>query len=295
MSSHSISGLPDTTGIESAMSTLALTVSENDRNNFTLFVNLPLELRLTIWRKTFPDGRLVDIAEWEGPPGQQNATQLVFTIYANQHFPLPIALRIHCESREETLKHYHILTRTTSSGLRIAPFVFNPAADFPVVGYSTFFNSTRTKTWDQAIWLPQLPVQSASKCVSRVKHLFVWNASFSPGKQRFISNNHDAAGGFTHGDGPYCCIFRYLPSLEVVTFISQRRENSQLHTKELRKAFAELMEGVLKGHKNVFTSGILPEIQIALESKGVVYPESGVRKDVDCSTCSLPFDFGGWV
>jgi hypothetical protein len=61
-------------------------------SEFTLFPKLPLELRQKIWRHTFPKGRHYSSDVW--------------FLRAPEH---PISSQVSRESRDETLRHYHVL------------------------------------------------------------------------------------------------------------------------------------------------------------------------------------------
>ncbi|KAH7378066.1 hypothetical protein BKA64DRAFT_648786 [Cadophora sp. MPI-SDFR-AT-0126] len=65
------------------------------------FSKLPLELRLMIWKATFPPGRLLPI--------NLETFFLILRPPDNYGPPLPIALHINKESRLEAKKHYYIL------------------------------------------------------------------------------------------------------------------------------------------------------------------------------------------
>lgn len=92
--------------------------SASVRAKFTLFPKLPLELRLKVWRESFPAGRHVSLATNSGPPPR-----------------LPTSLRVNRESRAETLRFYVVLFRSDlrkdkkMTQKNEIPFCFNPARD----------------------------------------------------------------------------------------------------------------------------------------------------------------------
>ncbi|KAF8863003.1 hypothetical protein BDZ45DRAFT_738682 [Acephala macrosclerotiorum] len=79
---------------------------------FERFSNLPIEIRLRIWRLSFPEGRnmWLDIG---------HNTERFFEDWYKHHLqrPFPIALYINQESRSETLRHYVILYQSEGSPL----------------------------------------------------------------------------------------------------------------------------------------------------------------------------------
>jgi hypothetical protein len=79
-----------------------------DLDSFTLFQKLPLELRLKIWRSTFPKPRFVSLGRsCIGP----SCKVCHHEVQRDQHTPLPVTLGINSESRIETLKCYTVVLR----------------------------------------------------------------------------------------------------------------------------------------------------------------------------------------
>lgn len=104
-----------------------------DFNQFHLFPQLPLEIRLIIWRETFPRQRqLILMNHIHGtmlrsthPSGKEPSIRY-------QVVPPPFALQINHESRQEVLAHYHPLS--TSCAVNQPPrsqeaILFNPKRD----------------------------------------------------------------------------------------------------------------------------------------------------------------------
>ncbi|PQE29464.1 hypothetical protein CJF32_00003219 [Rutstroemia sp. NJR-2017a WRK4] len=93
---------------------------------FTLFPLLPAELRLKIWRQSFPPSRTIVLTP---NPSTTQASSA----------PLPTTLSVCSESRAETLHHYTILYRhefksrntlsTTTSRSHLQPICINPVLD----------------------------------------------------------------------------------------------------------------------------------------------------------------------
>ncbi|KAM3069508.1 hypothetical protein ACMFMF_008725 [Clarireedia jacksonii] len=93
---------------------------------FTLFPLLPAELRLEIWRQSFPTSRTIVLTPTPRPSEASSA-------------PLPVTLSVCGESRAETLRHYTILYRSefkTRNNLcsarprsHLQPICFNASVD----------------------------------------------------------------------------------------------------------------------------------------------------------------------
>ncbi|KAH6674697.1 hypothetical protein B0J14DRAFT_20040 [Halenospora varia] len=84
-------------------------------NGFTLFRKLPLEIRLYIFRLTFPSTRRMDLRDfrldyedgWNNCAGDPSK----FNFGKPHRYSIPVALHVSQESRTETLKHYRVLYR----------------------------------------------------------------------------------------------------------------------------------------------------------------------------------------
>lgn len=127
--------------------------SGQDLFEFTLFPNLPIEIRLKIWRTTFPRGKLVHLGDeymlrsmgcgrLTLGTSQQPPTPF-YPMRVEIETPLPVTLCINSESRHEALRHYFIVRRTDlehplSAPTRIRkarPFCYNPKLDTAWITY----------------------------------------------------------------------------------------------------------------------------------------------------------------
>ena len=87
---------------------------------FTSFPELPLEIRLEIWRLTFPGPRTVCLDPCDCRD------------YRESHRSFPISLQANHESRQETLQHYVIIPQPYPRSVRPRchrPRCFDPARD----------------------------------------------------------------------------------------------------------------------------------------------------------------------
>jgi len=95
---------------------------------FTRFPNLPIELRLMIWRHAFPPSRRIKIYYFE-------EMEMGSTVELGI-LPLPFTLHVNSESRRETLKHYCVVFRQdfphnrTQPQYKELPLCFDPAKDY---------------------------------------------------------------------------------------------------------------------------------------------------------------------
>lgn len=109
-----------------------------DLDTFTCFGRLHIELRLMIWRLTFPRGRHVNfnvnMDDALGPDYYR-------TDGIETHCPLPIALYVNSESRCEALNNYCIIKTFKDSPnppyrRRYRPFCYNPKLDTAFLTYT---------------------------------------------------------------------------------------------------------------------------------------------------------------
>lgn len=75
-------------------------------DNFQLFSELPIELRLKIWRFSFLEARHVSLDTAYGYPLDADELHPEFQKFLEH--PLPISLYVNHESRTETLRHYTV-------------------------------------------------------------------------------------------------------------------------------------------------------------------------------------------
>jgi hypothetical protein len=127
-----------------------------------------MELRLKIWRHTFPESQEVQI----GLPD-------VYIDYFRKEplLVVPIAMWIHSESRTETLKHYCIFNGfPQGSELIRKPLCFNPARDIICLSYSSLFpyNDFQHLRWTIKENLSALSEQHSSH-MNKIRHLEIAN------------------------------------------------------------------------------------------------------------------------
>ena len=125
---------------------------------FTLFPELPIEIRLQVFRAMFPRPRHVCLDadfpwtfNYETPVQSQN------------RLPLPPTLFINQESRAETLKHYYVLFKQDSTAFKSyepfaeRPFVFNPTIDSVYITFGSLHGGTKYRRFDA--WMEYLNTQ----------------------------------------------------------------------------------------------------------------------------------------
>jgi hypothetical protein len=115
---------------------------------FTLFRNLPMELRLKIWRWSFPRGRMINLAQQPQvlSSNDEANSELVMSTY-----PLPVSLHVNSESRMVTLEHYYVLfvedMEPSEDGNKVRPpLCFNPNLDHVFISMH-MVNHEKSANW----------------------------------------------------------------------------------------------------------------------------------------------------
>ncbi|KAK0122422.1 hypothetical protein ONS95_010658 [Cadophora gregata] len=94
-------------------------------DEFTFFAELPMEIRLVIWRFAFPRSRNIKL-DFDVNAVKHNLSVGALSnteVEIEARCPLPVTLYVNSESRKETLKHYTIFKRHQEYS---APKVFRP-------------------------------------------------------------------------------------------------------------------------------------------------------------------------
>jgi hypothetical protein len=164
---------------KSSSGNAVLTRDVNQLDSFTVFTNLPTEMRLKIWRSTFNPRHLkLDLSHHfsESPVDPNDAA-----MKEDPQDP-PATFFVNRESREETLKYYCIIWRTDAicptKPYTEKPFCICPSIDSVVSRHrSTFFQPnfniatvhilpmgpSRSRGLFDALFLVQAPVQLTSR------------------------------------------------------------------------------------------------------------------------------------
>jgi hypothetical protein len=98
--------------------------------SFEFFQKLPLELRVYIWRLTFPGRRTVSFDQ-----ECLGHNYPAFLKESSQQDPLPVTLYVNQEIRYETLRQYRVILRGSVFGYtpKEKPICFNPATDMAYI------------------------------------------------------------------------------------------------------------------------------------------------------------------
>ncbi|KAL3417918.1 hypothetical protein PVAG01_10928 [Phlyctema vagabunda] len=229
--------------------------------SFECFPALPLELRLKIWRHTFPAFRIVGISHqfashqftgWRSPDAS------------------PITLQVNQESREETLKHYKL-----SFGTRLAPatIYFNSKLDSLRFGYGAGKDYLESqKTWLESGSSPYL------------LNLFIGTHYFPDPKLRMFASNYESLRFMIIDvdediyDRKYLCWgeIRHLINLEDLTLIPW---NVAQEMEEVLAMFKSTLDKAVQD----FPDWTVPDITVVspytLQVLGMLKPGSVVERD----------------
>lgn len=152
--------------------------------HFTLFPDLPTELRLKIWFHTFPNARNAYI----GLPFRYEVQREIRPRNpAPEPVPrpklLPISMWINKESRTETLRHYSILDPTSLNlqhEIGRSPLCLNPARDYI---YLEYINLHWAKWINQHEWTIkdhlQLLTEYGASHMNKIQSLHIQNVGLA--------------------------------------------------------------------------------------------------------------------
>lgn len=125
---------------------------------FTLFPELPIEIRLQIFRTMFPSSRHVCLdVDFPWTFNYESSIQ------AQNRIPLPPTLFINQESRSETLKHYQVVFKSDSTAFKgyepfaERPFCFNSRIDSVYITFGSLHGGTNYRRFDT--WMDYLNAQ----------------------------------------------------------------------------------------------------------------------------------------
>ncbi|KUJ18958.1 uncharacterized protein LY89DRAFT_717455 [Mollisia scopiformis] len=174
---------------------------------FHQFAKLPVELRLKIWRETFPPGRHVNLETGYGVDGA--FVESVFDLVGRDHEafqfpdrfarkyiqliqrPMPIALSVNHESRKEALSQYVVLFQSDVPEIKAGrakvqdrPFCFAPARDSLIIAPHYLYNSWMNK------WLAYID-QELPGGLASIRSLQVVEQSFA----QYVSDLSTLWGG----------------------------------------------------------------------------------------------------
>jgi hypothetical protein len=209
------------------VSTASLPPNEEVLDSFALFPKLPIELRLKVWRNTFPRGRYVDLDDYHGFP-------IYSSIKTNGPFGKepcpPIALSVNKESRRETLRHYIIVFLEDPLPRRI---FYNPSLDAAYVedmvpwqgrAYSPYFK----------LKYEAPRIYTATKVLRLLWWLNVWNYPIYYFKRNPAGRLEMSYGGGERDSYYADALFRFT-NLEELRVVLQKREE-EYHSVVLNRA-----------------------------------------------------------
>lgn len=243
---------------------------ENATEVFTVFSDLPTEIRLKIWRLLFPPPRTVNfkcyhyrdrkrdgfISNWN------NSTKILITLYINR------------ESREETLRHYRIFLRAARADgePKMQPLIFNPRTDKVAIPYTSFIrlhSKLELQNWEANM---ALNPAGASNFLSEIKEFHIYSVvcmrkTILCQHNRFLRNSERETP-----DGKFLChIFELLPNLQTI-FFHMESMRWQWHSKE---QLGVLMRKLVKSHEKSFVDGKVPDVVVIHDEKDQNLPRQG--------------------
>ena len=218
---------------------------------FDLFPKLPIELRLKIWKLSFPIGRHITF------PFLKPANYILPPFEDRSEFP--VTLRINHESRTETLKNYSVVFHGNSR--KETAFVYSPTFDITWMDF--FFGHNEPDTMDALVskWQAKVPKHFSETKVLEVRH-WDWHCGVFDSTRVGASVPIWIDGKGLHGDTEtQMKPFLYFPGLETVKLVRCGDYHAyylvSVHTLKPTQvtSLVERIRGWFEQHKNAFTKG----------------------------------------
>jgi hypothetical protein len=238
-----------------------------DLDTFTIFPELPLELRLEIWRGAFPNPRFVHF----GPSCvYRHCIDHHQLKMKDQRLPLPVTLRTNSESRTETLKCYTVVLRDEKDKL-LRPLCFDHLRDKLYMGYCDDYGDPLMLDW-----VEQLKAKAPGG-LEKVRNLELngvllpWclnttlRDQISGAYDKHLATCRSRTGGWPH------CSYIHKPLLDFVMQFSElwrfdlwlQSVDSNVNDKQpLLEEYRVLLEKYFEIHKQKFEGGKIPEVRV---------------------------------
>jgi hypothetical protein len=217
---------------------------EKTHNTFKLFPKLPLDLRLLVWRYTFPGPRLVSLDYAKG----NRIFKIPDDLHATRNIELPPTLHLNRESRYEALRAYYLI-RWWRGEIRL---ILNPTRDSICIEFTSFACSLC-----QYGWIRELDDLIPS-CIRQVEHLNILDAFW------FWSSWHELFGSSEAPIENTSSIRSVLFFTGLKTILISFRENDWGTNYDDKKAhmqeFCNNFGLFLDRHKNMFDAGKAPRV-----------------------------------
>jgi hypothetical protein len=245
---------------------------------FTLFPKLPMELRLKIWRWSFPRGRVVNLAR---QPQFLHPKDELRNQNAMSQYPLPVSLHVNCESRTVTLEHYYVLfaedMEPLNDGDQIRPpLCFNPNLD---EGFISLYAAKHDKSADWFTrWIDYLEI-AAPALLCSVQNLQLLGTIFDESTFAWIylryilifgsPNRDEAAAAVPISEFEFILAFHSLKRLRFVVSQycrSSERPRVPVVEKDLKR-MEEVWNALLGCYKSYF-GGDPPLVEVVNCIKG---------------------------
>ncbi|SRR6266536_2701822 len=224
---------------------------------FTLFPNLPVELRLRIWRFGFPGPRVVNISYAE------NVAALSYNDANNKRgiCEFPVTLYICSESRKETLKHYFVFHRRPyvhSDYFDLRPLCIHPSRDHAVL----FFDHWSGEVFHTIYiyeWFNRMHAKSP-QFFKKLLSLEIRDTSLEPSQYGKFEDNYDKPDdGSLYGGS-----LLWFEALREVTFTRSYCDDNNLDegSAEARQEYADVVTEFLEDNGNAFEGCRIPKVVV---------------------------------
>lgn len=218
-------------------------------DKFTLFPNLPPELRIMVWRHTFPKPRIIFL---DHVCNTKTRLEIQQTLGIENFQMFPTTLHVSKESRGETLKMYHVVySRWARHTL-----CFDPVRDFVSISF------VMLQAISHSLREYFLEIDFERAYLKSIRSLDIWDACWFDDTMAEISNEEPQ---LPHAVSPTCCslrLFLLFPNLKEIRV--HFRETRYTWQPRLRDRFMEeckvLFTSYLEHHADSFEGADIPRV-----------------------------------
>lgn len=189
---------------------------------FSIFPNLPLEIRLKIWRITFPPPRYYILSVHCYPTAEISRNLSKLSSYEKQS--VPVSLSINRESRAETLKHYSVFVCANVSQSKTKKV---PARDVVYLLWEECAIPSASVGDPIDLWMPNLGIKfnRSGAFLLAVRNLVLELEDRAADEEfAFLTDGPDGSERHYSTVEKICCALLMFPKLDVLILRSAAAE-----------------------------------------------------------------------
>jgi hypothetical protein len=219
-----------------------------DRGAFEKFPELPREIRLLVWRSTFPDPRIVELQEGHNPTGYFMGR------YTKRSWVSPVSppntLWINHESRTETLRHYRLAFSRDGYPSRIW---------FDFDRDTVYFHQLPSRAWSLG---PRDEFREVRRIAVQAVHAPLL-VRYLRGKLGSCAELTLVLGCSQHNTPNYKTPLEVIAENDRLKILEDKQVGKQVYAEAMRRVGTEGVSNVLGLDAGEFRTGKVPEVKFA--------------------------------